>query len=246
MVQTTSEVPNPLRPEQDANAMVQEMLRDAEVAPEPEVGDRVLDDGSGDLPPTIIDRVESAGHTWLYNTRSGEPASVNNNMVPSRLSQTWRDDGTPMFTTRDPGFRPHIGEERCLLHPEKPERGEYDRMGLPVCRASHIQNEYEVRQHMRTKHGREWAVIEDTRQRTEAAEDRKFQRVMLDRYAAQDTVETVEAATTTPEPLVSDVDVETPQVSVSCETCGRTVQGKNLTGAKVRLRSHMRRVHSGT
>jgi hypothetical protein len=50
MVQTTSEVPNPLRPEQDANAMVQEMLRDAEVAPEPEVGDRVLDDGSGDLP----------------------------------------------------------------------------------------------------------------------------------------------------------------------------------------------------
>ena len=92
MVQTTSEVPNPLRPEQDANAMVQEMLRDAEVAPEPEVGDRVLDDGSGDLPPPIIDRVESAGHTWLYNTRSGSPASVNNNMVPSRLSQTWRDD----------------------------------------------------------------------------------------------------------------------------------------------------------
>ena len=246
MVQTTSEVPNPLRPEQDANAMVQEMLRDAEVAPEPEGGDRVLDDGSGDLPPTIIDRVESAGHTWLYNTRSGEPASVNNNMVPSRLSQTWRDDGTPMFTTRDPGFRPHIGEEKCLLHPEKPERGEYDRMGLPVCRASHIQNEYEVRQHMRTKHGREWSVIEDTRQRTEAAENRRFQRAMLDRYAAQDTVETVEAPTTTPEPLVSDVDVKTPQVSLPCETCGRTVQGKNLTGAKVRLRSHMRRVHDGT
>jgi len=246
MVQTTSEVPNPLRPEQDANAMVQEMLRDAEVAPEPEVGDRVLDDGSGDLPPTIIDRVESAGHTWLYNTRSGSPASVNNNMVPSRLSQTWRDDGTPMFTTRDPGFRPHIGEERCLLHPEKPERGEYDRMGLPVCRASHIQNEYEVRQHMRTKHGREWAVIEDTRQRTEEAENRRFQRVMLDRYATQSAVETVAAPTTTPEPLVSDVDVKTPQVSLSCEACGRAVQGKNLTGAKVRLRSHMRRVHSGT
>ena len=246
MVQTTSEVPNPPRPEQDANAMVQEMLRDAEVAPEPEVGDRVLDDGSGDLPPTIIDRVESAGHTWLYNTRSGEPASVNNNMVPSRLSQTWRDDGTPMFTTRDPGFRPHIGEEKCLLHPEKPERGEYDRMGLPVCRTSHIQNEYEVRQHMRTKHGREWAVIEDTRQRAEEAENRRFQRVMLDQYAARNAVETVEAPATTPEPLVSDVDVKTPQVSLPCETCGRTVQGKNLTGAKVRLRSHMRRVHDGT
>ena len=244
MVQTTSEVPNPIRPEQDVNATVQEMLRDAQIAPEPEVGDRVLDDGSGDLPPTIIDRVASAGHTWLYNTRSGSPAAVNNNMVPSRLSQTWRDDGKPMFTTRDPGFRPHIGEEKCLLHPEKPERDEYNRMGLPVCRASHIQNEYEVRQHMRTKHGKEWAVIEDIRQRATAAEDRKFQRAMLDRYTSPGIVEVVESATNNPEPLVSEAIVETPQVIVSCETCGRTMQGKNLTGAKVRLRSHMRRVHN--
>jgi hypothetical protein len=117
-------------------------------------------------------------------------------------------------------------------------------MGLPVCPASHIQNEYEVRQHMRTKHGKEWAVIEDIRQRATAAEDRKFQRAMLDRYTSPGIVEAVESATNNPEPLVSEAIVETPQVIVSCETCGRTMQGKNLTGAKVRLRSHMRRVHN--
>ena len=59
---------------QENERQIEEMLRDAEKAKEPgELGrNKVVHKGDADAPP-MIGRVESAGYTKVYDTKTGVP-----------------------------------------------------------------------------------------------------------------------------------------------------------------------------
>ena len=71
---------------------------------------------------------------------------------------------------------------KCHLHPDHPNRAEYDEMGLAgqVCRKANIPSEFQLQRHMATRHQNEWKTIEDHMERIRRDEDRAMQRQMLE------------------------------------------------------------------
>jgi hypothetical protein len=154
--------------------LIDEMVAKAEVAPEPGLtkAGQVLDDGKkGDLIPSIVKSVDSAGHVYIYDTVTGERSVTNRNMLPTQLKKT-RLDGSRVFTTSNPSIEVKRGTTCCLLHPDSVDRGHYDELGLPVCKKSNIKNQHELEGHMKNKHKREWETIKSERLELEKQEDR--------------------------------------------------------------------------
>jgi len=165
----------------DNEVLIQEMLRDAEKAevlgeleknPVIHKGDNTLE------APMTVKEISSAGYVWIYDTRSFERLPVLYYMLPQKLRQR-RPDGSFRFTTSQPKEQPYRGSIKCLLHPDSPDREEYDKKGFRVCLKSNITNEYQLEQHMVKKHKQEWIAIKEERARVERAEDRKLQRALL-------------------------------------------------------------------
>ncbi len=104
------------------------------------------------------------------------PDSEERHGVRSKLALR-QPNGTPVWTLKDPGVRPKLGNTLCMLHPDHKNRQRYDSMGLGICMNGHIKNEeYELELHMKTKHPKEWATIQraeekDKERRREARED---------------------------------------------------------------------------
>jgi hypothetical protein len=156
--------------------LIEQMIREAKDAPEPGANEQVVHEGDETLPaPMILGKLKSAGYVTIYDNRTGESSLCNRNMLPQALKKK-REDGSFVFTTIKPAIKPMKGSYKCLLHPDDPNRAEYDLMGLPVCHSAHLKNEFEQKLHMQKKHKREWAVIEERRKEAERQEDRAFQK----------------------------------------------------------------------
>ena len=161
--------------------LIQEMLRGAEKAdvsgeleknPVIHKGDNTLE------APMTVKEISSAGYVWIYDTRSFERLPGLYYMLPQKLRQR-RPDGSFRFTTSQPKEQPYRGSIKCLLHPDSPDREEYDKKGFRVCLKSNITNEYQLEQHMAKKHKQEWIAIKEERARVERAEDRELQKALL-------------------------------------------------------------------
>lgn len=166
---------------EDTQKDLEEMLRDAEVAPEPgeSMRDKVIHKGDEDLPtPMVRSTMESAGWVYIYDTQTGERSTANRNML-RQLLRIRRPDGSRVFTTVKPPFEPERGTYKCMLHADDPNRGYYDTLGFPVCRKSNLTSPFMVRRHMEKRHRMEWAAIEQERKDAERAEDRKLQRTLI-------------------------------------------------------------------
>ena len=148
-------------------------------------------DAEGNVTPArpgmIVTDLESAGWTILYDTISGEPSVVNNNAVSTQLQYKRPGEPRPAFTRLKPKNDPWRGSIRCMLHSGRPEYEEYRSRGITQkgCPKATIPNEYELQQHMKNKHGREWATLEEERERSERAEDRALNREIVQRLADQ-------------------------------------------------------------
>lgn len=167
-------------------AMLEEAVRTAEKAKEPgetKVGE-VLETGGEETGPTKIASIESAGYVYIYDTRTYERSVTNKNMLRDQLKKK-RPDGSHVFTTVKPKPAPRRGKQKCWLYPSDPNRGEYDRLGLPVCMKSNLTSPYQVTRHMQKRHPAEWATIEKERTDKEKEEDRKFQRMILKQATAK-------------------------------------------------------------
>ena len=165
---------------EDNNAIIEEMLK-AKPAPEPGafMGDRIIHSGDTDLPvPMIADSLVSAGHVYVYDTKTGEESQINRNMLGFQMMKT-HPDGTRAFTLKKPDITPARGSLLCMLHPDAPNRKEYDRWGFKVCPKANLMTEADVEQHMKARHKREWATIEKERVRGEKEADRALQRETL-------------------------------------------------------------------
>jgi hypothetical protein len=168
--------------EKENEALIQEMLRDAKTA---EVeGDLtknpLIHRGDEELPaPMVVKEIKSAGYVWIYETRTGEQIPCIYYMVGQKMRER-RPDGSFIWTTKDPGFRPKSGKVICMLHPDHPNRAHYDELGFRVCKKANLINEFQMKQHMLRKHPQEWKAIEDERKEQERQEDRALQRAILE------------------------------------------------------------------
>tara|TARA_Y100000310_G_scaffold15644_1_gene15693 strand:+ start:4048 stop:4800 length:753 start_codon:yes stop_codon:yes gene_type:complete len=208
-------------------------------------------------PGVMITDLESAGWTIVYDRETAEPSVINNNMLPRQLKGT-RDDGQLCFTTIKPSFPPVRGSIRCMLHEDRPEFEDLKKRGVTRdgCRKATIPSEYELIQHMRNKHNREWSVLEEEKERAERDEDRAFQRRIFENIGTQTTnanpVETVThpVSTETAETTTTVAEVATVEGSVppthervgggEC-LCGKTFTSGQRHTAEAKLQSHVRR-----
>ena len=151
---------------------IEEMLRDAEDAAEP--GDMTsgqVISQSAEMTMTTS-QLQSAGWVYVYDTVTADRSVVNRNMLPQQL-QKQRLDGSYFFSTRKPeGIEPVMGDINCLLHVDDPDREKHNRMGLVTCVKIGFLNELDRANHMRYRHPRAYATLENERVR----EDREAER----------------------------------------------------------------------
>ena len=166
---------------QENEALIQEMLRDAQKMEVPSdlkthpvvhKGDETL------AAPMTVKEISGAGYVKVYDTRTGEEIPVLYYMLSQKLRQR-RQDGSFQFTTNKVASTKPQGAVKCMLHPEALNRAHYDELGFRVCSKGNITNQYQLRQHMIKKHPQEWAAIEQERLETERAEDRALQKLLL-------------------------------------------------------------------
>jgi len=167
---------------QDNEGLIEEALRDAKLVEIPsELRDNPVihrGDETLDVPMTVSE-LKGAGYVYVWDSRTYERAPVLFYMLQSVLRRQ-RPDGSYIWTTKDPQKLPQRGTLKCYLHPDHPDRKEYNEMGLRTCLKSNITNVYEVKQHMSKKHPKEWQAIEDKRKEKERQEDRVFQRAIAE------------------------------------------------------------------
>ena len=159
--------------------LIEQMLRDAQRAPEPGGGeDKIVSKGDEDTPLMVITELKSANYVYIYETKTGEASVANRNMLPMLLTIK-NPNGANRFTTIRPSVTPVRGTLICLLHLDNPSRKHYTELGLPVCRKSNLTSPYMVMQHVKKRHPSAWATIELERTEKERQEDRALQRLMI-------------------------------------------------------------------
>jgi len=123
----------------------------------------------------------SEDRTIIYHIKTGEPWEILVNMLAKTLRK--REDGMPVFSVTPPvGVTPFRGKTLCWLHPNHPDRDEFNSIGLvgKTCPADHIASEYEAGQHMRHRHRREYQVITEHRAAQRDEENRMVQRQQME------------------------------------------------------------------
>ena len=154
--------------------LIEEQMRDAEVAPE----SSVKLDGVEPLTDMSPTKMQSAGYVYIYDSVTGERSICNRNMLAAHLRKK-RPNGSLVFTTRKPLVPPKRGILKCMLHPDAPNRYHYDEMGLATCRKSNITSPYQVLRHMQKRHKMEYATIKEELDREEKAKERKLREVLI-------------------------------------------------------------------
>lgn len=174
-----------LSQEPSGDALLEQLVAQAQDAPEPGSEDsKVVNKGDAKNPaPAIISDMESAGYTYVWNRFTGARSVVNNNMLRAQLLKV-NEKKERVFITYDPHIKMIAGNVKCMLHPDDPRRAEFDKMGLATCHKSNLASEYEMTQHMQHRHKKEWAAIEKLRVDRERAEDRDFQRKLMEKLAS--------------------------------------------------------------
>lgn len=109
----------------------------------------------------------------LYSMVDGEPIRV-----PTHLAQRALDKRLPaggfMFTS-DPAQAPQyrLGEVKCFLHPEAPEREVVVEIGLgeKMCMSAHLANRFSKRIHGQHRHKQEWLAYRDYIEESQRTEE---------------------------------------------------------------------------
>lgn len=178
LIRMSNEVLDEMLPEELA------LLAEDAIAPGDKPGDVVNKPSAENPLPMAMGEMETAGYVYVYDKLTGERSLCNKNMLVSQIRKT-NDAGEYIFITYPPKnpdgtlLKPWRGSTLCMLHPDGPDRKEYDRMGLPVCHSAKLASEYEMESHMKGKHKREWGAIEDIRTRIVDEEERQVRHALI-------------------------------------------------------------------
>lgn len=176
--------------QKENEALIEQMMTDAGMVDEPGelAKNPIVHKGDEAIPSPMVGKISSAGYVKIYDTRTGEESIANRNML-RQLLRVKRDDNSQLFTTIKPPFAPKVGTNKCMLHPDSPNRAHYTEMGLPVCHSAHLSSEFQVERHMQKRHPAEWAAIKHEREQEEKKEERGLRHILL-----SNAVEKVEAS----------------------------------------------------
>lgn len=204
--------------------MVQDTGRRAEVVRD--LKGQIAELGSvGAEEVVFIDVSPGRQRVALYSMETGEPISIPAYMVEGVMQR--RLPGGGFAFTSDPAKAPEykLGDVKCFLHPESPDRHILQEIGLgyKFCPAAHLPNEYEKQAHARGRHRKEWAAYQhhldgQKQQRQEERQERQVEATLAMARAAGGGV-----ATPAPveQPVVEQLAPSTPvQNDFICE-CGK-------------------------
>ena len=229
--------------------IAQEDMRDAVAAVEPVIQKgTIIEEGT----PMMMGDTVSAGMVLLYDTRTGVSSRFHKNNLKNGLARK-REDGSIMYTARDPHITDNSPKHLCWLHPNHPNRPHYNTLGLGYCNAlsperskSNLRSVQHVRVHMMKKHKNEWEAIEADRRNSNEAEERQLRQLTISRMMEQEAP--VAQATPAPvaqeAPVVKAPKVAQAEVSGQCPKCAEAVTGKGEFGLKTAMRWHDKRKHA--
>ena len=143
--------------------------------------DEVIQKGDNETPQVGGMSVTSAGYTIVYDTVTGIGSKINNNNLIQVLKKKRTEEpniGSPVFGLKQT-VKPMVGDYKCLLHKDDPNRKHYDEIGLAVCPKDNLASSYQVMRHMQKRHKTEWGAIDQERIDKEKQEDREFQRSLM-------------------------------------------------------------------
>lgn len=162
-------------------AEIEQWIAEAEAAQEPGTAQGVISkDIAGEGIPAKYGSLKSAGYTKVYHTETGAMSLCNNNMLRQQLGKKLPNGQRAFSVHPIEGIEPVRATYPCWLHPDNPEREEYDKMGFSVC-TSNLKNAYEAERHTKNRHKIEYAAILRMREEKSKQEERDFQRGL---YAA--------------------------------------------------------------
>lgn len=162
--------------------------------------------------------------------------------------------GDKMFVFERPVARPPELINRCRLHPNDPDRPEWDKMGLPTC-SKPLANPYEVDRHMQKKHSTAWGAIERERTRRERDEDRLAQRTMMEAIGGvvapqapkvmdEPIIKVATPYFNTDTPPAEKVPLTRKRVDVTCDQCSYTTWSTSQTKVNNKLKKHVEDKHA--
>ena len=133
-------------------------------------------------PMNLVSAPSTRVKLWRLDT--GEELDIIPSMAKATLD-TRDEQGNPVFTSTPQELK-SVGVVKCKLHPDDPNRPQWDAMGLPVCDLEGIDNIHERDLHVELAHVRSSAAIKrveaqqkDDKQDAERREDRVFMRGIL-------------------------------------------------------------------
>lgn len=118
----------------------------------------------------------------LYSNLDGEPRDILVYMLKGAVKKRL-PDGRPAFSRTQPEWY-RKGEFKCWLHPESAERALVQQVGITrTCPAAHIKTKLDQELHMQHRHKQEWGQIERHKADERLADEREWQRAILERLA---------------------------------------------------------------
>lgn len=115
------------------------------------------------------------GYRKVWDTKTGA-MSLQPRWLLWQTARKHHDDGTPMFTLKDPKIPQDHGEDLfCPLNPKAPESERFSGMGFKPCKKQHIPHEAGRMSHVQHSHKRAWEAMKQRREDNLRQEDRALQ-----------------------------------------------------------------------
>ena len=116
------------------------------------------------FPITGVQLNKASRPVTIFQRETGEPRTLPAIAAKIALQKRYRKRDNPLFGqyifSAKPTKQYHKGEVKCLLHPDNPQRKQFDAWGLPICTAAHLAAPGEAQKHMELRHKSAYAIIQ--------------------------------------------------------------------------------------
>lgn len=143
----------------------------------PEPGGRLSAELGEGMPTSNVEMVETPTYVYLWNRDTRERSVFPLHMARHKLKEkfTWdhpRQAEGFAWTNSQPSEPPQQGITTCPLHPDRPERSDYDKQGYPICNTATLPNEGDALRHLQRKHKNTYELIEKVNEKELRQEER--------------------------------------------------------------------------
>lgn len=170
---------------QEANTRTAE--RGFVAAPEP--GGRISAELGDDMPSGNMVMTKTPTYVYLWNRDTRERSVFAMHTARAKMNERFPYDHPRMagdfaWQSDQPSEPAWKGIAICPLHPDRPERAEYDKLGYPVCDRVALPNEGDAQRHLQRKHKDTYELIEKAKEEAFQHETRDSNRSMNERLLA--------------------------------------------------------------